>query len=555
MRAIYIFLPVAIAAVMCGCRSGNELDLKYLTVSGIFYHDDSGKLDIRGEYREKEWGIDKIQAMVYDDIVELSTVRKASASGSIACRITVPPAAKEVRFCGKSIWKRPEPAAKAAGSTNAEPEKKPSGKEKTASKNTVPDKPEKIRHLQIGGKKFFILSPENMTFEEIFWGREVPVSSGVEAVNLSGVNTDSINAVMLNKYPDLEILEIKGNIWDNVDLTGLSLPKLKKLVIDSVEVKGLQSTELPELEEFYLNDLRSVPLGKIALPERSVKVHTVGIQAFAGNFDFNSLAGKPVKNLRIHGDLRRFGFLEKLPVENLYLSGFTAGKGALELLRALPLRSLTLRPHRRMADWEFLAGLTKLEFLDIVCRGENNFSPRLLAGLPLKVLRYYGSATDCGEAWMSCRELPLEELILRNTAVPEKLLLAMKLRDLAVYNNCVWHIADPVLLFNALPGLRRLALPGVEKLNWHRFKHPQLRALCLSGSNIDFTGNLPQLTALTVRDSGSRVILPRALAGREMDVLFFPGMRELPQRRMQQDLVRHNIRVKRSNIRDVFAAY
>ena len=112
-----------------------------------------------------------------------------------------------------------------------------------------------------------------------------------------------------------------------------------------------------------------------------------------------------------------------------------------------------------------------------------------------------------------------------------------------------------MLLFNALPGLRRLALPGVEKLNWHRFKHPQLRALCLSGSNIDFTGNLPQLTALTVRDSGSRVILPRALAGREMDVLFFPGMRELPQRRMQQDLVRHNIRVKRSNIRDVFAAY
>ena len=542
-----------ITLVISGCTSSSVIDLKHLYFSRIVYHDDTGKLDIRGDYREKDWGLDKVQAAVYGNRIELSAARKSGASGKISCRITVLPDVDEVRFCGKTVWRRPE-SLQVKDGENVKSTAVAGEEQKNIA---VPEKKETVRHLKIGSERFFTLKPENMTFKEIFWGREEahsPVEGSVKKLG-DGKSLPQLSGQMLNEYPELEILEIKGNVWDVADLTGLSLPKLKKLVIDSVEVTGLNSVDLPELEEFYLNDRRSVPLGKIALPEKMGNLHTVGIQAFSGNFDFDSLAGKPVKNLRIHGDCRRFDFLKDLPLENLHLSGFVADDGALELLRGLPLRTLSLHPHRTMNDWGFLSGLTRLEFLDISCRGGSGFSPRLLSGLPLKILRFKGNGFDYGEAWMSCRKLPLEELILRNTAVPEKLLLELPLRRLALYEYCSWHIAEPVVLFNRLPELRHLVVMDCilsggnreiidRRMNWKIFRNRQLESLSFSGGNIDFVRNLPELSRLAVRNSGKQTISPAALAGRTMEVLIFPDMPPELLRRMQQELIRYQIKVK-----------
>jgi hypothetical protein len=260
----------------------------------------------------------------------------------------------------------------------------------------------------------------------------------------------------------------------------------------------------------------------------------VGIQAFAGNFDFNSLVGKPVERLKINGDCFDFAFLKNLPLEELKFSGFTAVRGELAVLRTLPLKKLKLHPLRPVADWSFLADL-KLEHLDVKVASSGNFSPALLTSMPLKTLRIMSSTpVDWDDSWEQCRQLPLEELILCNGKVPAKFLPASKVKKLALF-HCAWHVDDPFVLLNNLPELRHLAVWRIvqyrdgkpvqmldNQLDWGKFTGSSVESLCISGCDINFLQQLPGVKRFGILESGKGQIRMSKLHDRKFEILNLP---------------------------------
>ena len=581
MRCIFLMMALLPVLWWSGCFSQAQVEMKFLDIQKVYYHD-SGRLDIRGEYTQKGVGLGKISAFVKDETVELNAVIQEKGSRKISCRISVPPEVKSVKFAGKEIWNRTKsPTVKTA-------EKNDDAARKSAvPAPEVPPMPEKssavpvaaaaekkpevpVTVLQINADDFFELKLTEIPFDELFWGRTVenaaPVAAGVKKLGSRREPVD-FNVAEVNKFPDLEVLAVKGHVWDSCDFAGLSLPKLKKLIIDDIEVKNLDKVNLPVLEEFYLNDRRSAPMGKISLPEKMEKLHTVGIQSFAGNFDYGSLQGKPVKNLRIHSDLRRFEFLKDLPVEKLQISGFSASSGSLDVLRQLPcLSSLQIAPYR-ISDWRFLQGMN-LQKLDITSRTNGNFSPALLKGMPLESLRLRMPPMDYDNQWLQCVELPLKELVLCNAVVPEKFLLENSHIESLATINCRWGFAEPPIIFSRMAKLRHLAAwqiiyqpdgkPGRivdQQISWGRSVNRNLRALAISALNLDFIRQMPDVEKISVRHSGNQVIRVNGLANRRFEVLFCPEIQPSARHRLKQDMMRYNIRVDSVERTDLFAAW
>ena len=484
MKKIFALLLIPAVCWLAGCSSVPQVEMKFLNIQKVHYHD-SGKLDIRGVYTQKGFGLRTITAEVKGDAVELSAIPAENGKNKISSRITVPPEVKIVRFGGKEIWRRspakvpvknavgkekkvaasvPEKASvKAAIPAPAAPAPAASAPAAPAEVRKEPDAekrselPEVVTVLQINAEDFFEFKYEEIAFGELFWGSSPKNPSGKSGVKQLGSRKEPVdfNAAEINKFQDLQCLKIKGNTWDSCDFAGLSLPNLKILIIDDIEVKNLDKAHLPALEEFYLHDRRFESTGRITLPEKLERLHSAGIQSFAGNFEFSSLQNKPVKTLRIHSDLKRFDFLKGMPVEKLQLSGFTAAAGSLDILREVPLKSLIIAPYR-MNDWNFLAGM-KLQKLEILSRTNGNFTPALLKDMPLESLRLRFPPQQYDNEWLLCVGLPLKELVLVNAVVPEKFLLKNRTIESLATVNCRWKFAEPPIIFSRMPELRHLA--------------------------------------------------------------------------------------------------
>lgn len=553
---IYRALTIVAAFVLCGCFAPKAVDGEKIKISNTLFHE-SGILDLRGEYQDGAWGIVSMRGKIDGKAIVLSgSAEYWGGSKDIVHRLVIPERIEEVRFDKNVLWKRQElvkaeksPAAppaepvppvpvipeKAAAAVVPDNEKSEnensSGKEETEVPAAV-DNTVKITRLKAGEEGgCFSLEMRWMPFEEIFWGTLPDKKTQKNTVK----HIPAADVSKINKYADLEVLEIKGTVYVPLDLTGLDLPKLKKLVIDNGEVKGLSTVKLPELEEFYLNDTRTVPLGKIALPENMPHLHTVGIQAFAGNFDFNSLAGKPLKKLWINGDCTRFEFLEGMKLEELKFNGFTARNRELDVLKGMPLKKLKLAPLRSLSDWSFLRGLP-LTVLDINVTGGTAFSPALLKDMPLEILRLTAGQIDWDKEWGLCRNLPLKELILRGARVPEKFLQSSGIERLALMGCVFYSDRNPAEFFNRLPALRHLAVLRLHQyrqqdrsmrladfqLDWKKFSGRMLESIFISADNINFLRFFPAVKRVSVWKSTSPEIKMDMLKNREFEILNLP---------------------------------
>ena len=391
MRKNLFFLILLLAG---GCLAPEALDEKFFVVDRTAYQQSSGILEIDGSYQRRSWGISEIRGRVAGETVELyGKVGFWGGEKTIAHQIKVPDKVNEVKIGDRSIWRRnPEKTEKTPPVQRDTAVIQPAEEVKTA---------KVVKHLKCGGDEIGRLNVAFADYFSVFWGEPVisgdPAGRVAEIVKYDG--SANIDIEKLNTFADLEVLEIKGGSGSRqIDLAGLKLLKLKKLVLENIEVTGLDRAQIPALEEFYLSDLRYVPVGKVALPPDLPELHTAGIQSFAGNFDFASLKGKPLKRLWINGDCTDFGFLKNMPLEELKLTGFRGFSGKLDVLHTLPLKKLRLTPVR-MNDWSFLAGL-KLQLLDIKYSADSNFSPELLKDMPLEVLRLTTSYRDYGDRWL-----------------------------------------------------------------------------------------------------------------------------------------------------------
>ena len=531
-----------------GCFAPREINSDCFELEKVKFYN-AGVLEFSGRYNDGSWGISSLRGKIDGSSIILSGKTEFwGGEELIAHRIAVPPRINEVKVGKLVIWKRDEKKAAVPTETAAvavpektsaidkeelpavEPEKEIADKvDKNVDNTDNTDIP--ITHLKIGSTRAAVMEVRFLAFEDIFWGSVIPqdIAEGTHIKHF-----ETVDVKELNKYKDAEVLEIKGIPYVRIDLTGLSLPELKRLVIDGGETVGLHSAELPALEEFYLNDIRTVPLGKISLPEQLPNLHTVGIQAFVGNFDFDSLRGKQIVRLNIHGDCFRFDFLRGMPLEDLKFSGFTAGQGDLDVLKTLPLKQLKLAPHRPISDWSFLNGM-KLRLLDISCSSTSNFSPTLLKDMPLEVLRIaVSSPTDWDKAWENCRQLPLEEVVLRNARIPEKFLTSIPL-ERAAFIHCAWHIADPLTLLNKMTSVKHLAIRRIilwqngravqmldEQLEWNKFTGKQLESLSIANSDINFLQQLPNVKKMAVRESEKKQIKMSRLRDRTFEILSLP---------------------------------
>ncbi len=560
MEKKVLFAALLSSFFLCGCLAPKALDGERINIESLTFHP-SGILEFSGSYDDGAWGLTGVRGRIDGEAIKLDgTAEFWGGEDEFAHRIVVPSRIKEVSFGSKVIWRREEKKAElpekniAENAVEKEPEKEVEKEpekmvDKLAAEGNTdndlpevePDDPDADRKenapelayttLKIGGTGAFAMKVEWLSFEYIFWGasagKKLPAETQVK-------HLAKFNAAEVNRYQNLETLEIKGTAYEKIDFTGLSLPKLKKLVIDNGAAVGLETVELPSLEEFYLNDTRTVPLGKVALPPSLPKLHTAGIQAFAGNFDFNSLIGKPVERLKINGDCFNFAFLKSLPLKELKFSGFTAGKGELDVLRALPLKKLKLHPLRPLADWSFLSVL-KLEHLDLQVASASNFSPALLKNMPLKSLRIMSSSpANWDEDWELCRQLPLDELILCNARIPAKFLMGSGVKKLALF-HCAWHISDPFTLLNDLPELRHLAVWRIvqyqddkplqmldSQLDWGKFTGRRLESLCISGYDINFLQQLPEVKRFGILESDKGQIRMSKLRDRDFEILNLP---------------------------------
>ena len=508
---------------LSGCYSPRVADAYNFNVTRAELNA-AGDLEIEGNYLEKAWGITELRGKVSQDAILLSGVIEHGKSNVIRhCIARIPAYINQVKIGSKVIWDRhrknvlPVPAVPAV---------------------------KKIAVLKIGRRNMDFSKVDFPGFIEIFWGRDPEKNADVQSVRY----LDFFDVKTVNGLTDLSVLEIAGTEnLRSVDLSGLDLPELKKLVLYNVEVSGLEKAQIPKLQEFRIDDFRSVPLGKVVLPENLPELRKVSIQSFAGNFDFNSLEGKPIEKLQIHGDCSRFSFLKRMPLKELKLSGFRVVPGELEILKTLPLEKLKLAS-RRITQWGFLKGM-KLKLLDIEVAGANDFSPALLEGMPLEVLRLYTNSRDFGEAWQHCRDLPLKELILRGSVVPEKFIRQSRIENLALIGN-FWRSSDPQETFISMSDLKHLAVwNGIILRNnrpyskmvdkWDRLSSKKLESIRLMAKDLSFAKKLPSLTRIALQNKA--VISPAPLANRSFDCLLFNfDEREL----MRHRIVKHSPRRK-----------
>ena len=530
MIKIRFFLLILLGTVLCGCFSPRELksydiNIKRAELSA------SGTLEIEGNYLEKSWGISDLRGKVSGDAIILYGSAEYGKDNRIYYRIPkLPSGINQIRIGKKTIWNRLEKAAAL-----------PAVEKKSEEKSVKQNEEKKITHLRIGRNAAVPPTVNFTEFTEIFWRSKVRENSSGTQIKFQDVlNPD---AGQLNDLSDLEILEIFGTpSLRNIDFSGIKLPNLKKLVLYDIEVSGLEKASFPSLQEFRIDDFRQVPLGKVSLPENLPELSSVSIQAFAGNFNFETLRGKPVKKLKIHGDFGKMGFLSGMPVEELKLSGFRSMPGELEILSSLPLKKLKLSSSR-VSQWGFLRGM-KLNFLDIEVIGANDFSPELLRGMPLETLRIYSNRRDWGKEWQKCGKLPLKEFILKGGVVPEKFLLHAKIEKLALL-NCFWGDTDPVMFFSRMPELKHLAVwkiigkksdvPIDYSVRWHRIGNKKLESLRVTAKNVNFVKFFPSLTRLAVQQQGKYKISLFPLANRTFECLLF----DYDKRELQ----RHNIKL------------
>ncbi len=503
-RGIFCLLLVAVL-FFCGCYSPRIADAYNFNVTRAELTA-AGVLEIEGNYLEKSWGISQLRGKVAGDAVVLSGVIEHGKNNIIRHSIArIPAYINQVKIGSKVIWTR-----NAKGTPSPQPA----------------PVIEKIQALKIGKKGMDFSLVDFPEFTEIFWG----AASDGPKDEIQNVFLDSFDPEVVNDLSDAEIVEIVGNEnLRSVDLSSLKLPRLKRLVLYNVEVFGLEKAQIPNLQEFRIDDFRGVPLSKVALPEKLPELRVVSIQAFAGNFDFNSLAGKALVKLQIHGDCSDFSFLKGMPLEELKLSGFRVIYGQFEILKTLPLKKLKLAS-RRIEKWDFLKGM-KLELLDIEVAGANDFSPALLENMPLEVLRIYTNRRDFGDAWQSCRKLPLKELILRGGVVPEKFLRKSLIERLALVNN-FWYTLDPQEIFIRMSELKQLAMwNGVVLRNnrpharlddivrWNRLSGNKLEALRVAANDLYFMKNLPAVTRLALQNKTKFSL--ENLANRTFECLLF----------------------------------
>lgn len=520
-----ITVIVLAALLFGGCLAPEALEEQFFVLEKAEYKDPGGILTFNGTYQKKQWGIKELRGRISGEALELyGTAEFWGGEKKISHQITVPERINQVRIGSRILWERQPVKKEIVPAAETVPEEK-----KVASDPA-------IRQLMIGGNNIGHLKVDFADFREIFWKEESSEINSLPEIKVieTADGNFKFDCLAINKdYPSLEILAIRGGkSLRQIDLTGLALPELKKLILDNVEVTGLEKVVLPALQEFYLNDFRHVPLGRISLPADLPELHTAGIQSFAGNFDFASLIGKPLKKLWLNGDCSDFAFLQNMPLEELKLTGFRGLPGKLDLLQKLPLKKLCLKP-LQMNDWSFLAGL-KLQLLEIRCAGENNFSPELLKDMPLEVLRLTPSYRDYGDKWTSCRELPLKELILQGGTVPEKFLWNSRIERLGLY-HCRWHLTNPVPLFNHLPQLKHLAVWRIfqvknprrtalldRRVQWKNFAGRELESLCISAEKLDFISGLPRLKRLMIKDGKNITVLPEVLQKRDFEILHSP---------------------------------
>ena len=574
IRKEYIIAAGILGCVLffCGCVAPKELDENHFSLTGVKFSD-SGILELNGEYTENFWGILELRGKVDGEKLVLSGMAEFWGDDVIQHRIAVPPVVSIVQFGKRVLWHRGENA----GSPDVPGQmQEPSAKEERTSSSSgnearavlqnadtgIPDGKKKsaVTHLKIGGRAFNVFRPQWLDFETVFWGKSVTGNDSGAVIQQLG-NDDSIydfDGKTLNDFSNLEVLEIRGTTYiRHADLSGLSLPKLRVLVLDQIEVAGLESADLPALEEFYLNDVRTVPLGKISLPSRLEKLHTAGIQAYSGNFDFASLSGKPLTALLIISDCKNFDFLRGMMLKELQLYGFSAENDTLDVLGTLPLESLILKPFRPIGNWSFLNGL-HLKKLSVKVTGSRSFSPSLLRHMPLEVLRINGLYADRSAEWMSCCDWPLQELILVNSRVPEAFLRSKPVENVALY-QCYWSMDDPFALLNILPGVKHLAVwrmirlrnnrqYGVmdRSLNWDQFVGRGVESLCISTSNLNFLRKFSGIKKVFIREIDTAPVMD-SLQGREFEIF------SLPQE-YQQNIIRFNIKIAEPQRWDMLGA-
>ncbi len=514
----YIF--ALLVFFLSGCFSPRELKSYDFNVRRIELTA-SGTLEIEGNYLEKSWGISELRGKVSGDAIILFGTAEYGKNNRIYHRIPkFPGKINQIRIGQKVIWNRQEKAVKPSVVEKKKEEKK-------------------ITHLKVGRNAVLPQSVDFSGFTEIFWKKtntEYSSDSRSKFLEAADFDTEKIKS-----FSDLEILEIFGTeSFRSVDFSGIKLPKLKKLVIYDIEVSGLEKAELPALQEFRIDDFRQIPLGKVSLPERLPELSKVSIQSFAGNFNFDSLRGKPVKKLKIHGDFSKMGFLQGMPVEELKLSGFRSIPGELDILQDLPLKKLKLSSSR-ITQWKFLRGM-KLNHLDIEVSGSNDFSPELLRGMPLEILRLFSNRRDWGNAWSKCGNLPLKEFVLKGGVVPEKFLLRTRVEKLALL-SCFWNDTDPEMFFSRLQTLRHLAVwkiignkssePKDYSIRWHKIANRKLKSLRVAAKNVNFVKYFPALTRLAIQNQGKNKISLFPLANRTFECMLFNYDK--------RELQRHNI--------------
>ncbi|MBE6364463.1 MAG: hypothetical protein E7053_01775 [Lentisphaerae bacterium] len=549
----YLINIIGCILLFCGCAAPKALDENYFCLDEVRFIE-PGILELNGEYAETAWGILELRGKVEKDTLTLSGTVEFWGDDTIQHRITIPESVNIVKCGNKILWTRGEnlQTAIAGGSS---PESAPV----TASTPETPDgengnppvanEKDSVTHLMIGGNSFNKFRPRWPGFENIFFGEPPVVPDQVATIRQIGADNAiyNFNGQTINEFQNLEVLEIRGTTYiRHADLSGLSLPKLRVLVLDQIEVTGLESANLPALEEFYLNDMRTVPLGKISLPAGLDNLHTVGIQAYIGNFDFSSLAGKPLTALWVISDCKNFEFLRGMPLKHLQLNGFSPEPGALEVLRSLPLESLSLQPFRAINDWNFLSGL-RLKRISINVSGSRDFSLSLLRHMPLEVLRIKGLTADVSDAWMNCCNLPLKELVLFNCRVPEAFLRTKPIESIALY-QCLWPMDDPLALLNNLPGVKHLAVWRMIKLhngrqygmmdralNWNNFIGRGVESLCISTADLNFLQKFPGIKKVFIREINTPPVM-ESLSGREFEIFSLPF-------KYQQEITRCNIKI------------
>lgn len=550
MKRVDFLFFILLGIMFCGCFADRELKEEYFGVkrAGLTA---SGALEIEGSYLESSWGITELRGKVSGDTITLYGTVSHGRSNKIFRRLEkLPPHIKKVKVGSKVIWQRGKtsvvqtiPAAKTPAANTAA---------------AVPPEKLPVTRIKIGSSAHLPEPVEFMEFTEIFWGKELPPpfdpAKEPGTKYFDGKNFPGIRAI--NDFPETEILEIIGTPeMRSIDLSPLDLPKLKKLQIYNVEVSGLEKAKLPALEIFRIDDFRQVPLGKVVLPENTPALHTVYIQSFAGNFDFDSLRGKPLKKLQIHGEFSSLDFLRGVKVEELKLSGFRMIPGMLDILDTLPLKKLKINT-RRVNDWRFLKNLN-LQLLDITVGSGSNFSPELLKNMPLEVLRLHSAYIDYTSAWEKCRDLPLKEFILWGGVVPEKFLMDAKIEKLALCNSH-WHNSRPELVFARMDNLKHLAAwrmillqngrPGILMDDYQKWLYlpRNLESVRIPAANLYFMRRLPQVTNLALQNSGKQKVSLAPVSGRKFDKLLlnFP----------EQDMQRYNVVEKCPRKRDVLAS-